>query len=183
MTRRRSIRGAILAALIAVGPLAACAVPADREQDYPNPEYESRTSHRERIEALKGGDETLFGELSLGGETETRGEPGGFSTVNYFLWRATLETLSVGPLESADPFGGVVITDWFTLDEAPGSRYRVTAYILGRELRTDNVKVALYVKRRDVNGEVTERGSPTAETKLEDVILAKARDIRATHYR
>ena len=79
--------------------------------------------------------------------------------------------------------GGVIITDWFSLAEEPGSQYRVTAYILGRELRTDNIKVALYVKKSNQGRIVTRRGSPTAESKLEDVILAKARDIRSSQFR
>ena len=76
-----------------------------------------------------------------------------------------------------------MITDWFTLDNEPGSQYRITAYILGRELRTDNIKVALYLKTRDRSRLVTRRASPIAETRLEDVILAKARDIRATQFK
>lgn len=161
---------------------AGCSLTADEKQDYP--EYSAREWYRERWAKLEGGDETVFGELSLGGDKKAQrgGAVGNSSTVNYFLWRATLETLDLGPLESADPFGGVVITDWFTLEEEPDSQYRVTAYILGRELRTDNIKVALYVKSRNGAGVVTKRGSKTAETKLENVILAKARDIRASQY-
>lgn len=163
--------------------LAACSVGVDKNQDYP--ETESRDSYRERIENLEGGKERVFGDLSLGGDEKKRAGAAGenFSTVNYYLWRATLETLDLGPLESADPFGGVIITDWFSLDEEPGSQYRVTAYILGRELRTDNIKVALYVKSRAQGQVLTKRGSKTAETKLENVILAKARDIRASQFR
>ncbi len=171
----------LMVALAGVLVLGGCSIPIDEKQDYP--EYESRESARERIEGLERGSETVFGELSLGGSDKKRGEGEGFSTVNYFLWRATLETLSLGPLESADPFGGVVITDWFTLDNEPGSQYRVTAYILGRELRTDNIKVALYIKTRDRGRLVTRKASPIAETKLEDVILAKARDIRSTQFK
>jgi len=170
----------LVMALVGVMVLGGCAIGIDEEQDFP--EYESSESARERIEALDGGGETIFGELSIGGEKK-RGEGDSFSTVNYFLWRATLETLSIGPLESADPFGGVIITDWFTLDNEPGSQYRVTAYILGRELRTDNIKVALYIKTRDRGRLVTRKASPIAETKLEDVILAKARDIRSTQFK
>jgi hypothetical protein len=162
--------------------LAGCAVDIDKEQDFP--EFESRDSYRERLENLEGGKERVFGDLSLGGdEKKRRGAGESFSTVNYYLWRATLETLDLGPLESADPFGGVIITDWFSLEEEPGSQYRVTAYILGRELRTDNIKVALYVKRQGQGQVSTRRGSKTAETKLENVILAKARDIRASQFR
>lgn len=160
--------------------LAACTVNTDKDQDYPSTEK----SYRQAWERLDGGGQKVFGDLSLGGDEKRRSGAGdNFSTVNYYLWRATLETLDLGPLESADPFGGVIITDWFSLEEEPGSQYRVTAYILGRELRTDNIKVALYVKSRDQGRTLTKRGSKTAETKLENVILAKARDIRASQFR
>ena len=171
----------LFAVLFGALAMTACGVTTDKEQDFP--EYGSDRWHRERTDALKGGDETIFGELSLGGDAKGRRQGESFSTVNYYLWRATLETLDLGPLESADPFGGVIITDWFSLAEEPGSQYRVTAYILGRELRTDNIKVALYVKKSNQGRIVTRRGSPTAESKLEDVILAKARDIRSSQFR
>ncbi|MEK7801229.1 MAG: DUF3576 domain-containing protein, partial [Pseudomonadota bacterium] len=35
-------------------------------------------------------------------------------TVNAYLWRAALDTVSFMPLASADPFGGTIITDWYT---------------------------------------------------------------------
>ncbi len=184
MSLRESLTAArclILAGALAV--LASCAVGVDKDQSFP--ETESRDAYRERLEGLEGGKEKVFGDLAIGGEdpARRRGAVENSSTVNYYLWRATLETLDLGPLESADPFGGVIITDWFSLEEEPNNQYRVTAYILGRELRTDNIKVALYIKSRGQGDAVTRRASKTAETKLEDVILAKARDIRANQYR
>ena len=58
----------------------------------------------------------LFGEDGLtlyrsGGKTEASSSGSGIG-VNAFLWRATLDTISFVPLSSADPFGGVIITDW-----------------------------------------------------------------------
>ena len=35
--------------------------------------------------------------------------------VNSYLWRASMETLNFMPLEQVDPFGGVIITDWYAL--------------------------------------------------------------------
>jgi hypothetical protein len=60
--------------------------------------------------------ETIFGPggLSLlGGEDEGGSQSGGSPiAVNSYLWRASLDTISFMPLTSADPFGGVIITDW-----------------------------------------------------------------------
>src|SRR5215510_5120063 len=39
--------------------------------------------------------------------------------VNSFIWRATLDTLNFMPLASADPVGGVVISDWFAAPDKP----------------------------------------------------------------
>jgi hypothetical protein len=44
--------------------------------------------------------------------------------VNGYLWRATLDTLAFMPLASADPYGGVVITDWYTNPEKPDERFK-----------------------------------------------------------
>jgi hypothetical protein len=178
-----------LAAVMLIGVLAtlnACSQ-GGTTHEYDYPEYGSDKMARERMNELKGGGDTIFGELSIGGPKKRGGAAAGegFATVNYYLWRATLETLSLGPLESADPFGGVIITDWFSLEEEPGSQYRVTAYILGRQLRTDNIKIALYVRPKGAGNAKMDprRASAVAEAKLENVILSKARTIRATQFK
>jgi hypothetical protein len=99
--------------------------------------------------------------------------------VNAFLWRATLDTLGFLPLTSADPFGGVVISDWYTPPGTRGERFRATAYILGRELRSDAVRVTVF---RQVQQGATWQDSPTSpatNAEFEDRILARARELRA----
>ncbi len=161
--------------------VSACAVQTDRDQSFP--EVDSEKKPRAQLEKLQGGNEKLFGDITIGGPKKQEEGLGTGAAVNLFLWRAALETLALGPLESADPFGGVIITDWFTLDEEPGNQFRVTAYILGRSLRTDNIKIAMYVRSTENGQMVTRRAASAAETRLENVILTKARTIRATEYR
>ena len=57
--------------------------------------------------------ETIFGDggFQLFGDRQP-GDEGGALGVNSFLWRASLDTISFMPVNSADPFGGVIITDW-----------------------------------------------------------------------
>ena len=171
------------AAIFLLGSLlGACTVSPDEDQSVP--EYGGDKAHLERISKLERGGDTLFGDLSIGGPaTKKEDGLGGTTAVNVFLWRAALETLSLGPLESADPFGGIIITDWFNLEEEPGAEYRVTAYILGRSLRTDNIKVAMYVRAAENGKTLTKRAAQAAERRLENLILTKARTIRATQYR
>jgi len=99
--------------------------------------------------------------------------------VNAYLWRGSLDTLSFMPLVSADPFGGVIITDWYTPSGVTGERFKATVYILGRELRSDGLRVSIF---RQVNGGSGWQDSPVAastSSEIEDKILARARELRA----
>src|ERR1700761_416004 len=75
------------------------------------------------------------------GSTAITASNGGRITlgVNAFLWHASLDTLSFMPLKSADPFGGVILTDWYSDPSDPNERMRVTVYILDRRLRADGL--------------------------------------------
>ena len=70
-------------------------------------------------------------------------------SVNAYLWRATLDTLSFMPLASADPFGGTIITEWYTPAAANNERFRAQAYVLGRQLRSDGVRVQVFRQTLD----------------------------------
>ena len=50
---------------------------------------------------------------------------------------AALETIDFMPLIQADPFGGVIITDWYSPPETPDERFKLNVYILDRALRAD----------------------------------------------
>jgi len=106
------------------------------------------------------------------------GGPGGVS-VNAYLWRATLETLSFMPLASADPAGGVIITDWFSPPTADNERFKAQAYVLGRQLRSDGVRVQVF---RQVlrNGQwIDQPASNATNSEMEDRVLARARELRS----
>jgi hypothetical protein len=99
--------------------------------------------------------------------------------VNSYLWRASLDTLSFMPLASADPFGGTIITDWYSAPETPNEQFKVTVYILDKELRADGVRVAVFRQQRDPAGQWANAGVPQdTATKLENAILTRARQLR-----
>ena len=98
--------------------------------------------------------------------------------VNQYLWHASLDTLGFMPLQSADPFGGVIITDWYSAPEVPNERMRVTVYILDRNLRADGLKIAVFRQTRAGEGWVDATVNPDTATKLEDAILTRARELR-----
>ena len=98
--------------------------------------------------------------------------------VNSYLWHATLDTLSFLPLQSADPFGGVIITDWYTSPQAQSERLKVTVYILDRRLRADGIKVAVFRQTKAPEGWADAQVNPETATKLTDAILTRARELR-----
>jgi hypothetical protein len=98
--------------------------------------------------------------------------------VNGFLWRATLDTLNFMPLASADPIGGVVISDWYAAPERPEEHMKVTVYILDRRLRADAVRVAVFRQVRGANGWADAQTNPDTGIRLENAILARARELR-----
>jgi len=107
-------------------------------------------------------------------------ETGGIG-VNAYLWRAALDTLDFLPLASADPYGGVIITDWYANPEKPDERLKATVYILDTRLRADGVSAAVF-RETKVNGAWTTAAvSPETNVALENAILNKARQLRLSN--
>lgn len=99
--------------------------------------------------------------------------------INSYLWRATLDTLSFMPLASADPFGGVIITDWYEDAKVRGERFKVNAVILGSELRSNAVKVSVFKQTYNkATGWRDQEPGEQLASELEDKILTKARQLR-----
>ena len=99
---------------------------------------------------------------------------------NPYLWRASLDTLSALPLDSADPFGGTIIYDWKSFEGSEDERIKATVYILDSRLRADGVKVSVF---RQTNQDGTwVDGSTDLETgiQLENAILSRARNLKAS---
>lgn len=100
--------------------------------------------------------------------------------VNAYLWRGALDTLSFMPLASADPFGGVIITDWWQPAAAPDERFKATAYVLGRQLRADGIRVSIFRQVRDSSGQWVDAPlSQSTTAEIEGKVLARARELRA----
>ena len=164
----RLIAGRLALGLAALLLLAACnrepvqAIPREQDPNDPN---------RQTIFG-PGGIDNLFG--SKKGEDSS----GGIG-VNSFLWRASLDTLAFMPINSADAFGGVILTDWYSFSDSPGERFKLNVYILGRALRADGVRVASFRQTRDAGGAWRDAPVPKeTAAKIEDSILTRARQLR-----
>ena len=160
---------ALMLALMAVLTLSACSG-VKTEESYP--EFDSQ---RRPHGSLTGDDGfTLFGGGRKKGEDSL--------PINRFLWQASLDVLSFIPLASTDPFGGVILTEWTTLAEAPNERLKLTVYITSQELRSDAVRVSVFRQKRQGNkadGTWQDVASdPKTATDLENAILTRARELR-----
>jgi hypothetical protein len=94
------------------------------------------------------------------------------------LWRATLDTLNFMPLASADPFGGVIITDWFTDPRLPNERFKATVYILDTRLRADALNVSVFRQEMTSRGWQDVQVSQDTALQIENAILTRARQLR-----
>ena len=154
----------------------------DTKQEFPVLSKDGQVSTDVELERLERAEGKFFGDglndlFSFGGGKKKSNEGSGIG-VNSYLWRASLDTISFLPLSSADPFGGVIITDWYSPPEALNERYKLSVYILGRQLRADGIRVAVH--RQKLKGSSWQTGVVSKKTSvnLENKILTRARQLR-----
>jgi hypothetical protein len=123
------------------------------------------------------------GGVSVGGGGGGGGRRDAGIGVNSYLWRASLDTLNFMPLASADPFGGVIITDWYSAPTTPNERFKATVYILDTRLRADALNVSIF-RQTNTNGAWTDATvDPDTEIQIENAILERARELRLSNVR
>ncbi len=89
--------------------------------------------------------------------------------VNRYIWQASLEVLDFMPIETIDPFSGVIVMGYGT---PPGGKTRYEATVLVTEPALD--ARTLRVSLRTPSGPA----DPETMRALEDAILSRARQLR-----
>ena len=98
--------------------------------------------------------------------------------VNGYLWRASLNVLSIAPLISTDALGGTIISDWYINKNIKNKRIKIMAYIKTSELRSDGISVKVHVQNLK-NGFWTETYTDEKlASQIENNILNEARNYR-----
>jgi hypothetical protein len=163
------------AAVLALGlSVTACNFDLGGEAKYPSPNKQ-KPGPTVQYEDNPG----VFGAGGLFGPDVPQDQGGGGGIgVNNLLWRASLDTVSFMPLVSADPFGGVIITDWYTPPSAPDERFKVNIYILGRALRADGIRASVFRQQMQSGTWVDAPVALNTATDLENAILTRARQMR-----
>ncbi|MGX9355737.1 DUF3576 domain-containing protein [Roseobacteraceae bacterium S113] len=131
------------------------------------PQFESRSPD----EVL---DDELYGEAGRPRSTiwdifRGSNAPDEIGAVNKYIWNASLEVLNFLPIQSVDPFTGVIVTGFGT-PPGGGRAYRATVLVDDPALDARSLKLAL----------VTRNGPASADTvrAVEDAILTRARQLR-----
>jgi len=151
--------------------LAGCGMFSGGEEKYPTGANRSTTNGD-----VYAKPKSIFGEDGisvLGGKSKANAD---VITVNSFLWRAALDTVNFMPLTTVDPFGGVILTDWYTDQGTPNERYKLNIFVMGGQLRSDGIKVSMFKQRGGKDVKVDDK----TNTDIEDAILTRARELRVS---
>lgn len=135
---------------------------------------EGRAEARARSEAQRAAQARAIGNNEDGSTIwdlfGNRDDPNTTVEVNKYLWQASLEVLNFLPVETVDPFTGVISTGYGT-PPGGGRAYRATVYVQDPALDARSLRVALQTRGG---------GAVSAETarSIEDAILTRARQLR-----
>ena len=99
-------------------------------------------------------------------------------SVNVFLWRGALETINFMPLSSADPIGGTIITDWYSISGNEKERCKLNIFISGKNLNAENLKVTSFCQDLKNQTWVNKSIDKENNIKIENAILNKAKKLR-----
>jgi hypothetical protein len=176
MQVRIIVRGAILAGL--AGSLAGCGGIGSGDSGFfgrreptvytgANTEPERLRSSMTREEREMSGGDT--GRKTSIWDAFNSTDPNNTVEVNKYLWQASREVLSFLPIQSVDPFSGVIVTGYGT-PPGGGRAYRATVYVTDPALDARSLKVALATQGGPVDA-ATQRA-------VEDAILTRARQLR-----
>ncbi len=135
---------------------------------------EGQLSQKERADAqraalarAKGEDQEKSTLWDLFGNKD---KPSTTVEVNKYIWNASLDVLNFLPIESVDPFTGVIVTGYGT-PPGGGRAYRATIYVQDPALDARSLRISMQTKG---GGAV----SPETLRAVEDAILTRARQLR-----
>jgi hypothetical protein len=97
-------------------------------------------------------------------------DPNSTVHVNKYLWSASLEVLNFLPVESVDPFSGVIVTGYGT-PPGGGRAYRATILVNDPALDARSLTISMQTRG---GGAV----APETLKAVEDAILTRARQLR-----
>ena len=98
--------------------------------------------------------------------------------INSILWKSSLEVISFMPIKSADPFSGVIITDWYSSSDTTDQRCKLNVFIKGPKLKSQNLEVNSFCQLKQSNEWVDVANNQNDDVKIENAILNQAKKIK-----
>lgn len=89
--------------------------------------------------------------------------------VNRYIWQAALDVLDFMPIETIDPFSGVIVKG-FGVPPGGETQYRATIYVIDPALEARSLRVSMQTKSGPV--------STATMKEIENAILSRARQMR-----
>lgn len=90
------------------------------------------------------------------------------SNINEFLWKAALEAISFMPLVSSDIAGGVIITDWYSIDNNTNEQFKFNIIISGKALNKNTIKITGFKRIK--------KGGDFVDSAISNVVVEELRD-------
>lgn len=141
-----------------------------KQNKYPQTRNEVQLEKMGKI----GGDGLFNKLLGLG----TSKSHDGLISVDSYLWRAVIDSTYKLPVERVEPKYGILLTDWYTLPNQPGYRYKLNVYITSDKLHADSIKVSAF-KQTKVGADWKDSGNAESLAHMiEERILFKARALK-----
>ena len=130
---------------------------------------EQKAEREAAAEAHRDGKSLVESRTSLADLFRKSDDPNTTVEVNKYIWQASLEVLNFLPIESVDPFTGVIVTG-YGRPPGGGRAYRATVYVQDPALDARSLKVSLSSQSGPVPTETVRA--------VEDAILTRARQLR-----
>jgi hypothetical protein len=121
---------------------------------------------------------TIWTVLGIAKKPQAQIGPETGAGVSPVLWQAVLDSLNFVEMDSVDPIAGLAVTKWYSPKNKANERYRITAFVKSRALRSDSLVVTVERQTRSAQGQWQDGtiGSDVAAN-LENDILERARQI------
>ncbi|MBJ3763247.1 DUF3576 domain-containing protein [Maribius pontilimi] len=154
---------AIIALTVAAVATSGCGNRTESDGLIPDRSRDSILRQRANTVAGQPRRETIWDLFSNVDDPDTKIE------VNKYIWTAAQQVLDFLPIETADPFSGVIVYG-YGRPPGGGPAYRATVYVQDPALDARSLNVALATSGGPVNADTTRA--------IEDAILTRARQLR-----
>tara|TARA_B100000530_G_C15725908_1_gene395822 strand:- start:163 stop:702 length:540 start_codon:yes stop_codon:yes gene_type:complete len=63
------------------------------------------------------------------------------------LWRASLDVIDFMPLTSVNYSGGIIVTDWYSMEQNSNESIKISIRFLTNEIRSDALNIKVFTKK------------------------------------